>query len=145
MSMRGIESHLFLSLDLHDLAIVDNDFDRAIPNALDRVKEYGPHIGTRFVGRYVPVFHGRLHIPSLPPLPHDHLLALIPVPEEGKVRVNRVNGILAGDGKEDAGGRDDGFRESILDGRFNADRRKSAFLSGINGMTVCPPGQSMQT
>jgi hypothetical protein len=77
--MRGIDSHLFFSLNLHDLAVVDGDFNGAIPNALDRFKDGGPHIRTGFMGMYVHVFHGCLHTPSLP---HDHLLALIPIPEE---------------------------------------------------------------
>lgn len=77
--VRGNDSHLFLSLNLNDLAVVDNDFDGAIPNAFDRLKKCGPNIRTGFVGMYVHVFHDRLRTPSLP---HDHLLALIPIPEE---------------------------------------------------------------
>ena len=79
MGVRGLDPHLLLSLNLNDLAVVDNDFDGAISNAFDRLKKCGPNIRTGFVGRYVHVSHGRLHTPSLP---HDHLLALIPIPEE---------------------------------------------------------------
>jgi hypothetical protein len=58
--MRGIDSHLFFSLNLHDLAVVDDDFDGAIPNAFDGFKECGPNIRTGFMGMYVHIFHSRL-------------------------------------------------------------------------------------
>src|SRR5690349_13223336 len=76
-------------------------------------------------------------------LPHDDLLALVPVPEERKVRVNGIDGVLPCDGKEDADRRDDRFREPILNRGFHPYRRESAFLSGIDGMAVGSPGQPM--
>lgn len=56
--VRGSDSYLFLSLNLHDLAVVDNDFDGAIPNAFDGFKKCGPNIRTGVMGLYVPIVHG---------------------------------------------------------------------------------------
>jgi len=61
MRERGADSDFFLSLNLHDLAVVNHDFNGAIPDAFDRVKNCGPNIRIGVMGRYVSIFHGRLH------------------------------------------------------------------------------------
>jgi len=77
--VRGADSDLFLSFNLNDLAVVDDDFNGAVSNAFDGFKDDGIRVGARFMSMDVHVFYRCLRTPSLP---HDDLLALVPIPEK---------------------------------------------------------------
>lgn len=72
-------------------------------------------------------------------LPHDHLAGLAPVPEQGKIGIDRINRVLPRHRKQDASRSYPVFTHSPLDRWLDSQSIKSAPLTSIYGMPIGTP------
>ncbi len=77
-------------------------------------------------------------------LSHDNLPAPVPIPEDGQIRIDGIDGILACNGKLTADGDQPVLRKVPLKRRLHTDNRKAISLSCVDLVSVCPPSESVQ-
>lgn len=73
-------------------------------------------------------------------LSHDDFLALVPIPLDRKIGIDRIGGILPCDGEQDTHSTDPGIIEPVLDGRLDADDSGSVQRTSVDRMSIRPPG-----
>ena len=78
-------------------------------------------------------------------LSHDNFPAPVPIPEDGQIRIDGIDGILACNGKLTADGDQPVLRKVPLKGGLHADNRKAVSLSCVDVVSVRPPGEPVQS
>ena len=79
---------------------------------------------------------------SVAGLPHDDFLALVPIPLEREVGVNRIPSVLPRDGEQHAGGAHDRVGQFELNGRLDAasnDKPRVKRVAFLNVISIRAP------